>query len=260
MQLDGPAAGTPTGSPGRGTGAPGTIPTTSLPTHITGLLRDTESLARVAQRRVEHGGRQDGEEGARRERDQEAVRELGRVDPIVRRDEAGADQRTMRACVVEIGKPARVANRTVRPAESATAAGKAGLLTTSGGTRPLPEKAARSPCARISAVTDPTTVVIVAHDKARRYEDVPLPKSVATPLKLSFAQFAKARSSPISAMRADSEVLLVPWPEIGPGGHNAPHGPWVDSRSAGDLCPDSRETGGSYRDPDSARSRRFTAP
>ena len=67
-----------------------------------------------------------------------------------------------RPCVVEIGKPSRVARMTVRPAPSVTAKRKYSEPTSASGTSPLPENFLSSACARKIEVTDPANVVTVA--------------------------------------------------------------------------------------------------
>lgn len=72
----------------------------------------------------------------------------------------------MRACVVETGKPAKVARITVSPAPRATASRKAGEAATGSGTKPLPEKRGTSESASASEAADPAKVVATAQRSA----------------------------------------------------------------------------------------------
>src|ERR1041385_4837114 len=93
----------------------------------------------------------------------------------------------VRPWVVEIGKPSSVARITVHPAARATAKRNCGWEVRTSGTRPLPENFLRSDCARKIAAMLPAPVVIVAQVMAVLYPHVRVPKSDATPLKLSLA-------------------------------------------------------------------------
>ena len=104
-------------------------------------------------------------------------------------------------CVVEMGKLSRVAKSTVQAAASATASPNPGADATAAGTSPFPLNADNSFPARNNAATDPSAVVAVAQISDVRYEAAPLPNSVATPLKLSFAPFAYASSKPIARIK-----------------------------------------------------------
>ena len=55
--------------------------------------------------------------------------------------------------------------------------------------------------ARSSAAIEPSPVVSVAQISDARYEAMPLPNNVATPLKLSLAPFAYASNAPIAMVR-----------------------------------------------------------
>jgi hypothetical protein len=90
-------------------------------------------------------------------------------------------------CVVDMGKPSLVANKTVAPAANATAKTKSTDLIISSGTKPLPEKFFINAAAKKYEHTLPAKVVSVARINAGLYCKVPLPHKVATPLKLSFA-------------------------------------------------------------------------
>jgi hypothetical protein len=65
-------------------------------------------------------------------------------------------------CVVEIGKPRRVARITVVAAPRATARRNCSEPTSVSGTRPLPENFFSKACARKIDAIDPANVVIVA--------------------------------------------------------------------------------------------------
>src|SRR5882672_9133968 len=99
----------------------------------------------------------------------------------------------VRPCVVEIGKPSRVARMTVVPAPNATARRNSGCAVSASGTSPLPENFFSNDCARKMAAMLPVPVVIVAHEIAVLYEQVRLPNNDATPLKLSLAPLEYAR-------------------------------------------------------------------
>ena len=74
----------------------------------------------------------------------------------------------MRAWVVEIGKPSRVASNTVSPAASATAAGKTGSADDLRRNESLARERPQQLAGQDSAVTEPSAVVSVAHRSARR--------------------------------------------------------------------------------------------
>src|SRR5687768_5795946 len=92
-------------------------------------------------------------------------------------------------CVVEPGNPVKVANITVNPAPNPTANTNCGDTANVSGTNPLAEKFWSRLSARNNEVIDPANIEIVAQLIAALLLVVPLPKSVATPLKLSFAPF-----------------------------------------------------------------------
>src|SRR5260370_290832 len=90
-------------------------------------------------------------------------------------------------CVVDTGRPVRVAMTSHPIAPTATAPKKAVL----GGAarRPLPENTATRPWEAKAAATPPATVHAVPQNSARRRLVTPDPTSVATPLDTSFAPF-----------------------------------------------------------------------
>src|ERR1700686_5411785 len=123
----------------------------------------------------------------------------GRTNDLPRAENATSPQAALRpaptrapvrACVVEMGMPVKVAINTVKPAPSATARRKVGCRVTSSGTSPLPLKLSTKPCARTNAKKEPARVATAAHANALGKLQVPLPKRVATPLKLSLAPLA----------------------------------------------------------------------
>ena len=104
-----------------------------------------------------------------------------------------------KACVVDTGKPNRVARKLVAAAPKATAAKKSGAATSESATKPRPPKVLSSSPPRKSEATDPARVVAVPHSAACRSDAVPLPYSDATPLKLAFAPFVNA-TNPMATM------------------------------------------------------------
>src|SRR5260370_23154905 len=95
--------------------------------------------------------------------------------------------------VVDIGRPNLAATSTVAPAPSAMAVRNGRWLTTAPSTSFAPLKFAASALPSQIAVSEPRNVKPVAQAIARLYEVNPAPQRVATPLKLSFAPFAKLR-------------------------------------------------------------------
>jgi hypothetical protein len=74
----------------------------------------------------------------------------------------------IRAWVVEMGRPSRVATSTVTAAPAPTATGKAPSTSRLVSTRPLPEKALTSSPASSRAASEPTQVAAVAVARATR--------------------------------------------------------------------------------------------
>ena len=73
-----------------------------------------------------------------------------------------------RLWVVEMGRPRRVAVKTVNPAPRTTAAMNSGAAISWSGTSPLPVKTVMSSLARKAADRDPRNVVTVAQARAVR--------------------------------------------------------------------------------------------
>jgi hypothetical protein len=146
------------------------------------------------------------QDGAEQQGKEKCIYEFSKVHIPRSLAQARPSKPPIKAWVVEIGKPKRVAKNTAKAAAPATLIIKLGVLATELGTTPRPENCCTKASAKNQDAKLPASVAKVAKIRACCQPKVSEPHTVAKPLKLSFAPLFKAKNKAI-AIKINSIVV-----------------------------------------------------